>query len=101
MITSAKLANSYRSHMSAARFILFVACIATAFAIPAIAQQQGPLPPPTASGSSSGSPAMGNSGSAMPVEGGIAGHTESAISSEPPSIPVDQLIQKFSQHQSE
>ena len=71
-----------------------------AFAVPVHAQQQGPLPPPTASGASSGSPGMSNSVSAPPVEPGI-GHSESAITSEPPSIPVEQIIQKFSQHESE
>jgi hypothetical protein len=80
-------------------FAVLLAGTIFAFAIPANAQQQGPLQP-APSGSSSGSPGMGNSGSSLPVEGRI-GHTESAISNEPPSIPVDQIIQKFSQHESE
>ena len=84
-----------------ARLVVFLASAIMAFASPAIAQQQGPLSPSSAPGSSSGSPAMGNSGSALPVEGGISGHTESAITSEPPSIPAEQIIQKFSQHESE
>ncbi len=96
-----KLALSSPIHLRAAKFIFFLACAAAVFAIPSIAQQQGPLPPPPAGSSSSGAPGMGNSGSATPVERGIAAHTESAISSEPPSIPVDQIIQKFSQHESE
>jgi len=43
---------------------------------------------------------MVNHGSAIPMERGGA-HTESAITSEPPSLPADQIIQKFSQHESE
>jgi hypothetical protein len=96
----AKLAALSGIHLGAARFILFLACAAGAFAIPAVAQQQGPLPPPPAGSSSSGSPGMGSSGSAVPIEGGMA-HSESAITSEPPAIPADQIIQKFSQHESE
>jgi len=100
MNISAKLATLSRIHLRAARIILSLACAAGAFAIPAVAQQQGPLPPPPAGSSSSGSPGMGSSGSAMPVEGGMA-HSESAITSDPPAIPADQIIQKFSQHESE
>src|SRR5882724_10266447 len=96
----AKPATLSRIHLGAARFILFLACAAGSFAIPAVAQQQGPLPPPPAGSSSSGSPGMGSSGSAIPVEGGMA-HSESAITSDPPHIPADQIIQKFSQHESE
>jgi len=101
MSTFTKPALSSAIHLRAAKFIFFLACAAAAFAIPTLAQQQGPLPPPPAGSSSSGTPGMSNSGSAMPVERGIAAHTESAITSEPPSIPVDQIIQKFSQHESE
>ena len=86
MNISAKPATLSRIHLRARRIILSLACAAGAFAIPAVAQQQGPLPPPPA-GSSSGSPGMGSSGSAVPVEGGMA-HSESAITSEPPAIPA-------------
>jgi hypothetical protein len=78
-------------------FTLSLLCGLPALALPACAQQQGPIQPPPSSGSSSG---MGNSASAPPVERGIA-HSESAITAEPPSIPVEQIIQKFSQHESE
>jgi hypothetical protein len=100
MNISAKLATLSRILLRAARIILSLACAAGAFAIPAVAQQQGPLPPPPAGSSSSGSPGMGSSASAVPVEGGMA-HSESAITSDPPAIPADQIIQKFSQHESE
>ena len=62
------------------------------------AQQQGPIAPPP--GGASGSPGMVNSGAAPPAER-TARHTESAITNEPPTIPVDQIIQRFSQHESE
>jgi hypothetical protein len=101
MNTRAKFVTPSPRLLRTASFTLFFACTAAAFAFPVLAQQQGPLPPPSASGSSSGSPAMGNSASAPPVERGITGHTESPITSEPPSIPADQIIQKFSQHESE
>src|SRR6266436_7705093 len=81
------------------RFGVFLAIIISACAVPAIGQQQGPLPPPSASGSS-GSPGMSNSGSGPAVEKTVA-HTESTITNEPPATPVDQIIQKFSQHESE
>jgi len=69
-----------------------------ASSIPISAQQQGPLPPPASPGS--GSPGMGNSGTGPAVEK-TAAHTESTITTEPPSIPTDQIVQKFSQHESE
>ena len=78
---------------------LFLSCTLAASVSPIRSQQQGPLPPPPASGSS-GSPGMGNSGTGPAVEK-TAAHTESTITNEPPATPVDQIIQKFSQHESE
>src|SRR5258708_10096637 len=69
-------------------------------ATPLRAQQQGPIGPPPASSDSSGSPVMVNHGSAIPIERGGA-HTATAITSEPPSLPADQIIQIFSPHRSE
>ena len=84
-------------------FVAILACGLSALAISAPAQQQGPLPPPpvNSSGSSSGSPAMGNSSSSSSLATGSGAHTESAITNEPPKIPAEQIIQKFSQHESE
>jgi hypothetical protein len=82
------------------RFVILLVCTAAALALPVCAQQQGPLPPPTSSGSSSGSPAIGNAHPATAI-GRSAIHTEESITSEPPSIATDQIIQKFSQHESE
>jgi hypothetical protein len=78
---------------------LFLSCTLAASVSPIRAQQQGPLPPPPAS-ASSGSPGMGNSGTGPAAEKTLA-HTESTITNEPPATPVDQIIQKFSQHESE
>jgi hypothetical protein len=69
--------------------------------LPAQSQQQGPIgPPPSSSSSSSGSRPLStatiNANAAR-----VAVHTEEEITNEPPSIPVDQIIQKFSQHESE
>jgi hypothetical protein len=64
------------------------------------AQQQGPLPPPTSSGGS-GSPGMGASGTSAPAAGRSEVHDESEITNAPPAIPVEQIIAKFSQHESE
>lgn len=65
------------------------------------AQQQGPLPPPS-SGGGSGSPAV--SSSSTSASGSAARsetHDESEITKTPPAIPVEQIITKFSQHESE
>jgi len=64
-------------------------------ALPAAAQTQGPLPPPQ----SSGEPGMVTSGAAPAAK--PEGHAESAISNAPPSLPVEQIIRKFTQHESE
>jgi hypothetical protein len=64
------------------------------------AQQQGPIGPPPSSGSSS-TTAPAAASSAAPLHSRAEGFAESPISSEPPSIPADQIIQRFSQHESE
>jgi hypothetical protein len=98
-MTSASFSLRLLSRLGRRAFAVLFAGTIIALAIPANAQQQGPLQP-APSGSSSGSPSMSNSAPAVPVEGRI-GHTESAITNEPPSIPAEQIIQKFSQHESE
>jgi hypothetical protein len=65
-----------------------------ALAWPVRAQQQGPLPPPA-----SGSPGL--SSSTAPAASKSETHAESAISTEPPSLPVEEVIRKFSAHESE
>jgi hypothetical protein len=66
----------------------------------ATAQQQGPIGPPPSSGSSS-TTAPAAASSAPALRSRAEGFAESPISSEPPSIPADQIIQRFSQHESE
>jgi hypothetical protein len=80
-------------------FALAMSAFLFAITIPALAQQQGPLPPPTSSGSS-GYPSMGNSRTSASTTPSTI-HSEEAITNEPPSLPVEQIIQKFSQHESE
>lgn len=61
---------------------------------PLCAQQQGPLPPPA-----SGAPSVASSSAAPAVR--TERHAESAISNEPPSLPVEEVIRKFSAHESQ
>jgi len=95
------LRNAYR-----ARFLPFASVSAlllsvTTLSIPIVrAQQQGPLPPPTSSGGS-GSPGMGASSTSAPAAGKSEAHDESEITNTPPAIPVEQIIAKFSQHETE
>jgi len=71
---------------------------AAALSVALCAQTQGPLPPPASTGGS-GAPGPVMSGAGAAVRAG--GHTEEGITNEPPSIPVEQIIAKFSQHESE
>ena len=95
------LSNAYR-----ARFLRFAShaglLISATILLPAArAQQQGPLPPP-ASGGSSGSPGMTSSPTSAPSRAARSeDHDESEITKTPPAIPVEQIIAKFSQHESE
>ena len=99
MTSFAKIAIQFLLQQRNLVFILFLLACLQALPLPALAQQQGPLPPPTSSGSS-GYPSIGNSrASASTTPSTI--HTEEAITNEPPSQPVDLIIQKFSQHESE
>jgi len=78
-------------------FALFA--ILSTLALPAFAQTQGPLPHPPASSESSGSPAMTNTNTNAGMH--AEGHADSEISATPPSVPAEQIIQRFSQHESE
>src|SRR5437588_9549534 len=100
MTTAKKFALRSFSRFRIYCFVALLTCVPALLSIPANAQQRGPLPPPTSSGASSGSPGMSNSG-AVPINENAGEHSESAITNEPPSIPADQVIQKFSQHESE
>jgi hypothetical protein len=67
-----------------------------ALAMPVAAQQQGPLPPPppgaVVRSSAPAEPSRTNSSPQM---------TSPHITNEPPAVPVEQIIQKFTQHEEE
>jgi len=64
-------------------------------AMPVAAQQQGPLPPPPGTVVVSSAPAEASRTNSSPQV------TSSHISNEPPAVPVEQIIQKFTQHEEE
>jgi hypothetical protein len=74
--------------------------VLAALALPCAAQTQGPLPHPPSSEDTSSSPSMVRS---IPASRSTSpeSRSDSDISNTPPSIPVDQIIQKFSQHETE
>jgi len=84
-------------------FASLAALLTSAWLLPiaARAQQQGPLPPP-GPGGSSGSPGVtSGSTSARGAATRSEVHDESEITNTPPAIPAEQIIAKFSQHESE
>jgi hypothetical protein len=76
---------------------VFLVVAYAALALPLAAQQQqGPLPPPPpGTVISSGAPADPAKANSVPQE------TSSHITNEPPAVPVEQIIQKFTQHEDE
>ncbi len=76
------------------RTVLILAC--AALALPLAAQQRGPLPPPPPG---TVVPSSAPSDSAKTNAG--RQDTSSHITNEPPAIPVEQIIQKFTQHEEE
>ena len=73
--------------------LFLVAC--GAFALPMMAQQRGPLPPPPGTVAPPSAPAE------PPKTNGAQQETSSHISNEQPSVPVQEIIQKFTQHEGE
>jgi len=74
--------------------VLMITC--TALALPAAAQQQGPLPPPPPSTVAPSGPSV------EPAKKNASGQeTPSHITNEPPGVPVQQIIQKFTEHEEE
>src|SRR5215471_1736390 len=61
-------------------------------------QQQGPLPPPSSGG---GAPGTTSSSSSPAAAARSEVHDESEITNTPPTLPVEQIIAKFSQHETE
>src|SRR6266849_841577 len=74
--------------------LLMIAC--TVLALPTAAQQQGPLPPPPPSTVAPSGPSV------EPAKKNASGQeTPSHITNEPPGVPVQQIIQKFTEHEEE
>jgi len=65
------------------------------FSLPLLAQQTGPMTPPQQPAAAPVSPAS------APRKAPEAKHYTSPISTAPPSIPADQIIQKFAAHEDE
>ena len=72
--------------------LLIVAC--ALLALPLAAQQRGPLPPPPP-----GTVVPSNVPSDSAKTNASRQETSSHITNEPPAIPVEQIIQKFTQHE--
>ncbi len=74
--------------------LLMIAC--TVLALPTAAQQQGPLPPPPPSTVAPSGPSV------EPAKKNASGQdTPSHITNEPPGVPVQEIIQKFTEHEEE
>ena len=72
------------------------ACLAALFlALPLAAQQTGPLPPPPAYSAPTPTPAPHPGYAPAPASAPHQTTTESPLSTDPPKIPPDQIIQKF------
>jgi hypothetical protein len=81
-------------------WLLALPIILGAWGLPSRAQTQGPLPPPPPTGEAGApAPAITNTGGRAAEASG--GHSESEISNQPPALPVEEIIQKLSQHESE
>jgi hypothetical protein len=90
---NSRMAKKDRKKMGV-RTLLMVAC--AALALPMAAQRQGPLPPPPP-GTAATTAAPGDSAKTNSVRQ----ETSSHITNEPPAMPVEQIIQKFTEHEGE
>ena len=76
--------------LKSARLCIVLVAAAAVVALPVAAQQRGPLPPPAGTVAA---PVPSAQSSAGPRERG------SRITNEPPTMPVDEIIQKFTQRE--
>jgi hypothetical protein len=74
--------------------LLVMTC--TALALPIAAQRQGPLPPPPPGTVAPSSPPAESA-----KKNACGQETPSHVTSEPPGVPVQQIIQKFTEHEDE
>src|SRR5260370_13000989 len=74
--------------------LLVMAC--TVLALPMAAQRQGPLPPPPP-----GTAALSSAPAEAAKKDASGQETPSHVTSEPPGVPVQQIIQKFTEHEDE
>lgn len=79
--------------MMRVRALFTIAC--AALALPMMAQRQGPMPPPRGTAAPSTAPAEPAKTTPAPQE------ETSHISNEQPSVPVQEIIQKFAEHEGE
>jgi hypothetical protein len=77
------------------RVITLILVAGGALALPMMAQQQGPMAPPHGAVSSATVPAD------PPNTNSLQQETSSHISNQQPSVPVQEIIQKFAQHEGE
>ncbi len=80
-----------RKFVSMATLALAALSVALFLSLPLAAQQTGPLPPPPTYSAPTPLPQPGTASKAAPHQT----TTESSLSTEPPKIPADQIIQKF------
>src|SRR5260370_9495768 len=74
--------------------VLMITC--TVLALPTAGEQQGQLPPPPPSTVAPSGPPV------EPAKKNASGQeTPSHITNEPPGVPVQQIIQKFTEHEEE
>src|SRR5260370_36728953 len=74
--------------------LLVMAC--TVLPLPMAAQRQGPLPPPPP-----GTAALSSAPAESAKKNASGQETPSHVTSEPPGVPVQQIIQKFTEHEDE
>jgi hypothetical protein len=85
-----------RKHCSKISFTALLIMGLGALSLPTRAQRQGPLPPPPPGTIGPASPPA-----EKPSAGVIHQTASTHITNDPPAIPVDQIIQKFTQHEAE